>query len=60
MIVEPAFVGRVKRQYRYHTIIKAPKTVTMLQDILRETMRKFGNAPRGYYVVLDVDAIGLF
>ncbi len=58
--MEPAFVGRLKRQYRYHTIIKAPKTVTMLQDVLRETARKFGNTPRGYHVAIDVDAIGLF
>lgn len=57
---EPAFVGRVKRQYRYHTIIKAPRSVSLLQDALRETERKFGNAPRGYYVSVDVDAIGLF
>ena len=57
---EPAFVGRVKKQYRYHTIIKAPKTVTMLQDVLRETARKFGKVPRGYHVAIDVDAIGLF
>ncbi|MCZ6779570.1 MAG: primosomal protein N', partial [Acidobacteria bacterium] len=57
---EPAFVGRVKRQYRYHTIIKAPKNVTGLQDILRETVRKFGNAPRGYHISIDVDAMGLF
>ncbi len=58
--MEPAFVGRVKRQYRYHTIIKAPKTVTMLQDVLRKTVHKFGNTPRGYHVAMDVDAIGLF
>ena len=60
MIGEPAFVGCVKRQYRYHTIIKAPKIVTMLQDVLRKTVRKFGNTPCGYHVAIDVDAIGLF
>ena len=60
MIVKPAFVGRVKRQYRYHTIIKAPKTVTGLQDMLREVVKNFGNTPRGFHVAIDVDAIGLF
>ena len=57
---EPAFVGRVKKQYRYHTIIKAPKHFTGLQDILRTVMKKSGNTPRGYHVAVDVDAIGLF
>ncbi len=57
---EPAFVGRVKRQYRYHTIIKASRNVTTLQEMLRETVRAFGNPPRGYHVSIDVDAIGLF
>ena len=57
---EPAFVGRVKKQYRYHTIIKAPKTFTGLQAILRAVVKKFGNTPRGYHVAVDVDAIGLF
>ncbi len=58
--MEPACVGRVKRQYRYHTIIKTPKTVTGLQDMLRDVTKNFGNAPRGYQVAIDVDAIGLF
>ncbi|MFQ5569190.1 MAG: primosomal protein N' [Rhodothermales bacterium] len=57
---EPAFVGRVKRQYRYHTIIKAPRNAPQLQDVLRAVSRSFGNPPRGYHVALDVDAIGLF
>ena len=57
---EPAFVGRVKKQYRYHTIVKAPKQMTGLQDLLRETMNTFGNTARGYSVSVDVDAIGLF
>lgn len=57
---ESAFVGRVKRQYRYHTILKAPRTISKLQDMLRETTRKFGKTPRGYHISIDVDAIGLF
>ena len=58
--MEPACVGRVKRQYRYHTIIKTPKTVTEQQAKLRAVVKKFGKVPRGYHVAIDVDAIGLF
>ena len=56
MIVEPAFVGCVRRQYRSHTLIKAPKTVTGLQDMLHAVIKN--SATRR--VAIDVDAIGLF
>ena len=59
---EPAFVGRVKRQYRYHTIIKLPPSFRAagLQKLLRCTNARAGRPPKGYRVAIDVDAVGLF
>ncbi|HET6566495.1 MAG TPA: primosomal protein N', partial [Rhodothermales bacterium] len=59
---EPAFVGRVKRQYRYHTIIKVPRggAAHEVQNLLRHTSRQFGSPPRGCRIAIDVDAVGLF
>ena len=59
---EPAFVGRVKRQYRYHTIIKLPPSfrTSGLQKLLRCTNARAGRPPKGYRVAIDVDAVGLF
>lgn len=59
---EAAFVRRVKRQYRFHTIVKAPRSVRMadLQAILRMTSQGFGNPPKGCKISIDVDAMGLF
>ena len=59
---EPAFIGRVKRQYRYHTIVKAPRSLPMLavQHVLRRATEAFGSPPRGYRIAVDVDPMGLF
>ena len=59
---EPAFIGRVKRQYRYHTIIKLPPSFRAagLQKLLRCTNTRAGRPPKGYRVAIDVDAVGLF
>lgn len=59
---EPAFVGRVKRLFRFHTLIKAPRTYApkRLQQTLRATDQTFGKPPKGYRIAIDVDAIGLF
>lgn len=58
----PAFVARVKRQFRYHTIIKAPRRYpsTALHAHLRAAQDAFGTPPKHYRVALDVDAVGLF
>jgi primosomal protein N' (replication factor Y) (superfamily II helicase) len=57
-----AFIGRVKRQYRYHTILKAPRhgATPELQNLLRHTRNQFGPLPKGYRMAVDVDAAGLF
>ena len=59
---EPAFVGRVKRLYRYHTIIKLPPSFRPagLQELLRCTNDRAGRPPKGYRIAIDVDAVGLF
>ena len=60
---EPAFIGRVKRQYRYHTILKArrgsQKTFD-LQTMIRRTASQYGAPPKGYHIAIDVDPFGLF
>ncbi len=59
---EPAFIGRIKRQYRYHTLIKAPRHVPAadLARALRRTRSALGAPPRGCHVGIDVDPVGLF
>ena len=54
---EPAFVERVKKQYRYRTLLKAPgEGARSLQAVLRRTREASGGPPNGYHVAIDVDA----
>ena len=59
---EPPMVGRVKKQFRYHTHVRVPRTTDAppLQPLLRAADEAFGSPPRGYHVAIDVDALGLF
>lgn len=59
---EQAFISRVKKQYRYHTIVKQPRSdqKTNLQDILRAANEAYGNPPRHCRINIDVDPVGLF
>jgi len=57
---EAAFIGRVKRQYRFHTILKAPRAFAGLQRVLRSTIEQAGPPPKGQHLAIDVDAVGLF
>jgi primosomal protein N' (replication factor Y) len=58
---EPAFVSRVKRMYRYHTILKAARDLrpAVLHHVIRLTQEAFGTVPSGCRVAIDVDAVGL-
>ncbi len=57
---EPAFIQRVKKQYRYRTLLKSRSgDVTPLQTALRRTRTAHGTPPNGYHVAIDVDALGL-
>jgi primosomal protein N' (replication factor Y) len=55
---EPAFISRVKRQYRFRTILKAHRHPP-LREALHGTQQAQGTPPNGYHVSIDVDAVGL-
>lgn len=55
---EEAFIGRVKKQYRYHTIVKSPRGG--LQDVLKATVDAARQPPRHCRVNIDVDPVWLF
>lgn len=59
---EPAFIGRVKRLYRLHTIVKAPRQLPMLelQGWMRQAASRFGSVPAEYHIAVDIDPVGLF
>jgi len=57
---EPAFIQRVKKQYRRRTLLKARGGgAGPLQTALRRTREAHGPPPDGYHVAIDVDALGL-
>jgi primosomal protein N' (replication factor Y) (superfamily II helicase) len=58
---EAAFVGRVKRQYRVHTLLKAGPEAGpyLLAGLVREASAAFGAPPSGVRVNVDVDPVGL-
>lgn len=59
---EQAFISRVKKQYRYHTIVKWDRNgrTPTLQDVLARAHEAFGNPPRNCRINIDVDPVGLF
>ncbi len=59
---EEAFVSRVKKQYRYHTLVKCRRSrrEASLQEVLRTTVEEMGHPPRGCRVNIDVDPVGFF
>jgi len=57
---EPAFIERVKKQFRFRTLLKTRSARTgALQQALRRTREAHGSIPNGYHVSIDVDAVGL-
>jgi primosomal protein N' (replication factor Y) len=56
----PAFVARVRNQFRYVSLVKVPQRYG--HDRLRNALKGAGEvkAPSKYFVVVDVDAMGLF
>jgi len=57
---EPAFIQRVKKQYRQRTLLKVRGGgAGPLQTALRRTRKAHGPPPDGYHVAIDVDALGL-
>ena len=56
-----ALVGRVKRFWRFHTLLRAPRTVPMA--ILAQAVQAASAAvrpPAGHRINLDVDPVGLY
>lgn len=57
----PAFVGRVKRWWRVHLLVKAPRTLPA--SVLSAVVRAAGDGvrtPSGHRINLDVDPVGLY
>ena len=58
---EEAFVSRVKKQYRYHSIVKRRRAGRMsLQKALRTVERDMRSLPTGCRVNIDIDPVGFF
>ena len=57
---ESALVARVKGQFRYHIMIKAPKRYRTLQKDLRAVARSAGKPTAGYRVGISVDSGGIY
>ena len=57
----PALIGRVKKWWRYHLLVKAPRSLppSVLAAVVR-TVRDRVGAPGGHRVNLDVDPVGLY
>jgi len=57
---EPAFIQRVKKQYRQRTLLKSRGGgAEPIQQALRRTREAHGTPPNGYHVAIDVDALGV-
>ncbi len=54
-----AYVARVKKQYRYQTMVKAPKMYTGAVRAVRATLEAYGRPPAGYRISVNVDPMGL-
>ena len=58
---EEAFISRVKKQYRYHSIAKCPRAGRMdLQKALRAVENRMDSLPNGCRVNIDIDPVGFF
>ncbi len=59
---EVAFISRVKRQYRMHTILKIPLRTDFagIKAAIRATTRQTGTLPKDVRIAVDVDPVGLF
>ncbi len=58
---EEAFVSRIKKQYRYHSIAKCDRGGRMsLQKALRAVENDMRSLPAGCRVNIDIDPVGFF
>lgn len=58
---QPAFIGRIKGLYRFHTLLKAAEGTSgaALARLVREASARFGPPPKGVRVLPDIDPVGL-
>ncbi len=59
---EPAFVARIKRSYRFQTMVKVPQNVpaSTIKARIRDVEDAFGRPPADCRIVIDIDPYGLF
>ncbi len=58
---EEAFISRVKKQYRYHSMVKCRRGDRIsLQKALRTVEEGMGSLPAGCRVNIDIDPVGFF
>ncbi len=59
---QPAFISRIQKSYRFHIILKAPRTIKMetIGQAIREATKRAGSMPQYYRIAVDVDAISLY
>ena len=58
---QPAFIARIKKHFRYHTLIKVPKGTShaRARAILRRVRDVLPATADGYYASIDVDSGGI-
>ena len=58
----PAFIQKIKKHYRYHTILKIPRQQDYadVKVLLRQALKKYGSPPKDHRTIIDVDPVGLF
>ncbi|MDX1741733.1 MAG: primosomal protein N', partial [Rhodothermales bacterium] len=57
----PAFIPRVKRRFRYQTVVRAThrQRAPEIQEAMRSVMADFRTVSRGYRIAIDIDALGI-
>ena len=57
---EPAFVARVKTKWRYHILVKSPRSFSGLSAWLRKVQQDLPKIPAKHRIAINVDAVGTF
>lgn len=59
---QPAFISRIQKYYRFHIILKAPRTIKMetIGEAIKKATKNAGSFPKHYRIAVDVDAVSLF
>jgi primosomal protein N' (replication factor Y) (superfamily II helicase) len=57
----PAFFARLRKQFRYHTVIKSPRARNgaSLQEVLRKVQEEIGSSLSGVQMSIDIDPVAL-